>query len=225
MRRGPAAGRSQLAPRQDAQERVGPAVHVVTGRPALGPPGEAHRQAIRTSVTAIAIAHPPSGVDRPSQTSTMRPKAATGLSDTTRNRRRRKTRPRVGIVPIRSGPRSFPTRVPEAPHTPGLEPSYGAHPEPEPIVVAAGGFTDKRWEPESSHAATIYDGPKGNFVFNAGTCWWSMPLARPPGSRNPPDADFSNTDPRVQRMTKNLFDRVVSSQTSRRSSEVMSLNR
>lgn len=81
--------------------------------------------------------------------------------------------------------------------------------DPTLVVVSEGRFTDFRWEAESTHAATFYDGPKGNFVFNAGTCWWSMPLARPPGARNPPDADFSQTDERVQRMTKNLFERVL----------------
>lgn len=83
--------------------------------------------------------------------------------------------------------------------------------DPTRVVVAEGRFTDFRWEPEAPHAAVFYDGPKGNFVFNAGTCWWSMPLARPPGARNPPDADFTQTDSRVQRMTKNLFDRVAGS--------------
>ncbi|HYD83491.1 MAG TPA: N,N-dimethylformamidase beta subunit family domain-containing protein [Opitutus sp.] len=85
--------------------------------------------------------------------------------------------------------------------------------DPTLVVVAEGKFTDFRWEAESTHAATFYDGPKGNFVFNAGTCWWSMPLARPPGAVNPPDADFSKTDPRVQQMTKNLFERVVNAQS------------
>jgi hypothetical protein len=81
--------------------------------------------------------------------------------------------------------------------------------DPSLVIVSKGRFTDFRWPPESSHAATFYDGPKGNFVFNAGTCWWSMPLARPPGARNPPDADFSKPDSRVQQMTRNLFDRVL----------------
>ena len=81
--------------------------------------------------------------------------------------------------------------------------------DPTLVVVGKGVFTDFRWEAESSHAATFYDGPKGNFVFNAGTCWWSMPLSVPPGATNPPDADFSKADPRVQRMTKNLFERAI----------------
>jgi hypothetical protein len=36
-----------------------------------------------------------------------------------------------------------------------------------------------------------------------------MPLSTPPGSQNPPDVDFSQPDTRVQRITKNLFERVV----------------
>jgi hypothetical protein len=31
----------------------------------------------------------------------------------------------------------------------------------------------------------IYTAPKGNFVFNAATCWWNMFLSYPPGSQNP----------------------------------------
>jgi hypothetical protein len=31
------------------------------------------------------------------------------------------------------------------------------------------------------HSATIYDGPKGNIVFNAGGIWWAQGLSSPPG--------------------------------------------
>jgi hypothetical protein len=80
--------------------------------------------------------------------------------------------------------------------------------DPTLEVVGEANFTNVRWKPEGkTHAATFYYLPKGNFVFNAGTCWWSMPLARPPGARNPPDADFSQVDSRVQQMTRNLFQR------------------
>ena len=76
----------------------------------------------------------------------------------------------------------------------------------------------------SDHTSTIYTTPKGNFVFNAGTCWWSMLLAAPPGFKNPvynlgSDGyrvlDFSKGDPRVERMTKNLFDRVIGTTTGK----------
>ena len=83
--------------------------------------------------------------------------------------------------------------------------------DPSLVVVGEARFRSDREKPRRTHAATIYDGPKGNFVFNAGTCWWSMPLARPPGARNPPDVDFSKPDPRVQRITKNLLERAADS--------------
>ncbi len=35
------------------------------------------------------------------------------------------------------------------------------------------------------HAMTIYTASKGNFVFNAGTCFWNLSLATPPGFQNP----------------------------------------
>ena len=73
-------------------------------------------------------------------------------------------------------------------------------------------------EDSTLYAATIYETPKGNFVFNAATCWWSMLLAKPPlfpVKLNPNSAyhghpvDFTKSDSRVQKMTENLFDRVM----------------
>ena len=58
-------------------------------------------------------------------------------------------------------------------------------------------------------AAVLYDGPRGNVVFNAGTCWWSMVLSSPPGFANPPGKDFTRDDPRVQRITANLLARIT----------------
>ena len=77
------------------------------------------------------------------------------------------------------------------------------------LEVVAAGKTFTGDDRESHYTATIYPGPKGNFVFNAGTCWWSMPLATPPAFQNPPDVDFSQPYERVRRMTKNLFVRVL----------------
>jgi hypothetical protein len=84
------------------------------------------------------------------------------------------------------------------------------------IVVAQNKIRPNKFkDPEApDHAATVYQTAKGNFVFNAGTCWWSMLLATPPGFQNPvnnqgPDnykvIDFSKPDGRVQQMTKNLL--------------------
>jgi len=63
----------------------------------------------------------------------------------------------------------------------------------------------------SPHAATIYDGPQGNVVFNAGTIWWAQGLASPPGHVLPAHqhAKPQGPDSRVQRMTANLFNRFI----------------
>lgn len=59
--------------------------------------------------------------------------------------------------------------------------------------------------------ATIYTTAKGNFVFNAGTCFWVQPLARTPAYQHPMRMsnimDFSEPDERVRRMTANLLNR------------------
>ena len=59
--------------------------------------------------------------------------------------------------------------------------------------------------------ATIYDGPKGNIVFNAATIWWAQGLSSPPGHVLPAHkaAQPQGPDPRVQRMTANVFNRFV----------------
>ena len=59
------------------------------------------------------------------------------------------------------------------------------------------------------YTATIYTGPKGNLVFNAATIWWAVGLSAPPGFLLPAahGGGPRGPDPRVQRMTRNLFDR------------------
>ena len=68
------------------------------------------------------------------------------------------------------------------------------------------------------HAMVMYTAAKGNYVFNAGTCFWSMPLSSPPGYQNPVNnqgelgkdvLDFTKEDPRIQRIMKNLLERAV----------------
>lgn len=68
-----------------------------------------------------------------------------------------------------------------------------------------GGQTPQRW------TATIYPGPKGNFVFNASTIFWAQGLSSPPG-HTLPWSHWSRPhgpDDRVQRITKNLLDRAI----------------
>lgn len=77
-------------------------------------------------------------------------------------------------------------------------------------VVAAGtawqgGSVPQQW------AATIYPGPKDNFVFNAATIWWGLAMSKPPGTM-PVWSHFSRPhgpDERVQRITDNLLRRAL----------------
>jgi hypothetical protein len=68
-----------------------------------------------------------------------------------------------------------------------------------------GGTTPQSW------AATIYPGPKGNFVFNASTIFWSQGLSSPPG-HTLPWSHWSRPhgpDDRVRRITHNLLRRAI----------------
>jgi hypothetical protein len=73
-------------------------------------------------------------------------------------------------------------------------------------VVAQGTALSSGVAP-SDWTATIYPGPRGNFVFNAATIYWSLGLSSPPGHVLP----FSHwarphgPDARVQRITSNLL--------------------
>jgi len=69
-----------------------------------------------------------------------------------------------------------------------------------------GGVNPQQW------TATIYPGPKNNFVFNAATIWWAQALGDPPG-HTLPWSHFSRPhgpDERVQKMTANLLSRALS---------------
>jgi len=62
------------------------------------------------------------------------------------------------------------------------------------------------------YSATLYDGPKDNVVFNAATIWWANGLSSPPGQVNPSRHGVvqQGPDKRVQRITHNLFQRMIS---------------
>ena len=68
-----------------------------------------------------------------------------------------------------------------------------------------GGARPQHW------TATIYPGPKGNFVFNASTIFWSQGLSSPPGHMLPWShwSRPHGPDERVQRMTHNLLRRAI----------------
>ncbi len=77
------------------------------------------------------------------------------------------------------------------------------------LEVIAEGITINGGGNESYYTATVYPGPKGNWVFNAATIFWSMGLAQPPGLI-PPHSHFGRphgADERVQKITSNFFKR------------------
>ena len=61
------------------------------------------------------------------------------------------------------------------------------------------------------YTSTLYDGPKGNVVFNAATIWWANGLSSPPGHVNPSRHGVTQQGPdkRVQKITHNLFKRMI----------------
>ncbi|MFB3829955.1 MAG: N,N-dimethylformamidase beta subunit family domain-containing protein [Bryobacteraceae bacterium] len=80
-------------------------------------------------------------------------------------------------------------------------------------VVAAGPLAPfSRHSPEDGKfAAVVFPGKKSNWVFNAGTIWWSEGLGNPPGHA-PAASRLGRTfgvDRRVQRITENFFNRCL----------------
>lgn len=64
---------------------------------------------------------------------------------------------------------------------------------------------------EGHYTATIFPGPKGNFVFNAATIFWSQGLSTPPGHILPWShwSRPHGPDHRVQTITQNLLQRAL----------------
>ncbi len=57
--------------------------------------------------------------------------------------------------------------------------------------------------------ATVYPGPLGNIVFNAGTCWWADGLSEPPGYVRPSVyTSPKGPDRRAQQITRNILERM-----------------
>ncbi len=76
------------------------------------------------------------------------------------------------------------------------------------LVILAKGPLKSR-NAQGTYTATLYPGPKNNFVFNGATIWWSDGLSAPPGYLHPSahGAAPKGPDPRVQRITANLLNR------------------
>ncbi|MCC9608933.1 hypothetical protein LOC68_07775 [Blastopirellula sp. JC732] len=105
------------------------------------------------------------------------------------------------------------TGVKKGDSIPGLI-GWEYHGEPADIpglqVVGAGtawqgGVNPQQW------TATIYPGPKGNFVFNAATIFWAQGLSSPPGHVLPWShwSRPHGPDARVQQITHNLLQRAI----------------
>lgn len=76
-------------------------------------------------------------------------------------------------------------------------------------VLARGPVTSNGRPQNVEYTATMYQGAKGNWVFNAATIWWSDGLSAPPGYLRPTAHGSTppGPDARVQRMTQNLMKR------------------
>lgn len=68
-----------------------------------------------------------------------------------------------------------------------------------------GGQTPQKW------TATVYEGPKGNVVFNASSIFWSQGLSDPPGHVLPWShwSRPHGPDERVQKITENVLKRAI----------------
>lgn len=102
----------------------------------------------------------------------------------------------------------------QAESIPGLV-GWEFHGEPDlerdGLEVVAQGSVWSGGTTEGRYAATIFPGPKGNFVFNASTIFWCQGLASPPGHM-PPWSHYSRPhgpDRRVQQITRNLLQRGI----------------
>ena len=79
------------------------------------------------------------------------------------------------------------------------------------LEVVAEGIATNAGEKNAHWTATLYPGPKDNWVFNAATIWWAQGLSTPPGHMLP----FSHygrphgPDPRVEQITHNLLKRFI----------------
>jgi hypothetical protein len=89
------------------------------------------------------------------------------------------------------------------------------HGDPAPIagleVVATGPIQSKPGVLNGGiYTATVYPGPKQNFVFNASTCWWADGLSAPPGYQSPSVyTSPQGVDRRVQQITHNVLQRMI----------------
>jgi hypothetical protein len=80
-----------------------------------------------------------------------------------------------------------------------------------PGLEIVGSGTAWQGQLEKIYTATVYPGPKDNFVWNAATIFWSQGLASPPGHQlpKPNRKPILGPDERVEKMTRNLIERAI----------------
>jgi hypothetical protein len=84
---------------------------------------------------------------------------------------------------------------------------HGDPPKIDGLEVVASGTAWVGGQTPQNWAATIYSGPKGNFIFNASTIFWAQGLSSPPGHTLPwsHGSRPHGPDERIQRITANLL--------------------
>jgi hypothetical protein len=77
-------------------------------------------------------------------------------------------------------------------------------------VVATGPTQSAPGKPNGGiYTSTVYPGPRGNFVFNAATCWWADAISEPPGYLRPKAyTEPKGPNPKAQRITRNILERM-----------------
>ena len=80
-------------------------------------------------------------------------------------------------------------------------------PRPGLEILARGPVFSGQKPQNVEYTSTLYPAARGNLVFNAATIWWSDGLSAPPGYLRPSAHGGTppGPDPRVQRITSNLF--------------------
>lgn len=95
------------------------------------------------------------------------------------------------------------------------------HGDPAPIagleIVARGPTQSKPGMLNGGeYTATVYPGPKGNFVFNAATCWWADGLSEPPGYVRPSVyTSPQGVNAQQQQITRNVLNRMLQNRVKR----------
>jgi len=106
------------------------------------------------------------------------------------------------------------TGMREGDRIPGLI-GWEWHGDPAPIdgleIVATGPTQSSPGKPNGGqYTATVYPGPRDNFVFNAATCWWADGLSEPPGYVRPQAYMVPQGPNRfAQQITRNVLDRMI----------------